>query len=425
MAIGWWPSVHGCLQGYWYKRFRLQEIVCLAFVWVISDCGSTPIFAQCPEAAITAEQALPEINASGWTSSAICGECHQAIHAVWQHSLHAKAWTNGIFQAAYHRSRETYGKERSKVCLLCHAPTVRHGQDFDVKDPITAEGVTCDFCHSVSSVELSDETDPIRLSIGKTKYGPLKHAQSPVHEIVDTKLHTRSEFCAACHEYRNAQGVTVLGTYSEWKDSSYAKRGTQCQDCHMPLVPGRVVALHVKKETGNKVNLHNISGSHDMDRVREAVTLDLVGYEWLGERAWVYIKVTNEGSGHCFPTGMPMHRAVLEVTIHDGAKLVGKREIPFEVVMLDKDRRSLHREHEVLLNAASILRDTRLKPNEVRTIDIPFRNVKATRLVLTASLYYMYSTETLVESEGETRIEPVEMKFLLASRKNTMKPMGR
>jgi len=60
----------------------------------------------------------------------------------------------------------------------------------------------------------------------------------------------------------------------------------------------------------------------------------------------------------------------------------------------------------------------------VRTIEVPFRDIKASRLVVTASLYYEYSTEALVtEAKGE-RIEPVEMKFLVASREQTMKPVG-
>ncbi|MFQ5495664.1 MAG: hypothetical protein ACE5EX_09830, partial [Phycisphaerae bacterium] len=213
--------------------------------------------------------------------------------------------------------------------------------------------------------------------------------------------------------------------YSEWRNSSYARKGKQCQDCHMPLVPGRVVAMNVKKDAGKLVNLHNISGSHDIDRVRKAITLELAGYEWMRDRAWVYVKVANAGSGHCFPTGMPGHRAVLEVTIHDGSKLVGRREIPFESVMLDKDYRVLQREHEILLNAASVRSDTRLKPNETRTINISFRDLKATRLVLAADLYYEYSTETVVADDDGERIEPVKMKFLVASRRNTMERLGR
>ena len=69
--------------------------------------------------------------------------------------------------------------------------------------------------------------------------------------------------------------------------------------------------------------------------------------------------------------------------------------------------------------------DTRLKPNEARSIEVVFRDVKATRLSVTATLYYQYSTEALVEKDGKQHIEPVEMKFLVASRQSSMKPLGR
>ncbi len=373
----------------------------------------------------TPSKDLPHINPDGWTSSATCGECHQAIHAVWRQSLHANSWKNGVFQAAYRRAKESAGKVGARVCLSCHTPTVRHGEDYAVRNPITAEGITCDFCHSVRAVALNDRADPFRLTVGKTKYGPLQHAQSPAHEIINSELHKRSEFCGACHEYVNPNGLAVLSTYSEWNGSPYAKRGTQCQDCHMPLVPGRVVALNVKGETRKTVNLHNISGSHDIERVRKAIKMDITGYEWLGDRVWVYLEVANEGSGHCFPTGLPMHRAVLEVTIRNGGAEMGRREIPFEVVMLDKQGRPLQREHDVFLHGAKVRSDTRLKPKETRTIDVSFRDISASRLTLSAALYYEYSTETLVTDDAGKRIEPVAMKFLVASRQHTMKPPGR
>ncbi len=402
------------------RSLTFGTVVMVVGVWCLPQSAG-----QVSDVPATQTENLPRVNPDGWTSSAVCGACHQAIHAVWQQSLHSNSWRNGVFQAAYRRSIESYGENKARLCLACHAPTVRHGQDYAVRESITAEGVTCDFCHSVRAVDLSDPADPFRLTIGKTKYGPLRHAQSPAHQIVNSDLHKRSEFCAACHEYKNAQGVMVLSTYSEWKSSSYASRGTQCQDCHMPLVPGRVVALNVKRETPHSVNLHDISGSHDIERVRKAVKLELAGYEWLRDRVWVYVKVANEGSGHCFPTGLPMHRAVLEVTIRDGVKEVGRREIPFEVVMLDKRGRLLRREHEVFVNAARVRSDTRLKPNETRTVDVSFRGITASRLTVTAALYYHYSTETLVTDDAGQRIEPVEMKFLVASRQETMKPLGR
>jgi hypothetical protein len=408
--------------GVFGNRFAL---VCAMLVPMLSTHALAPAFGQSPQNEAPSTEQLPKVNADGWTSSAICGECHQAIHAVWRQSLHANAWSNRVFQAAYKRSQETFGSEKGRVCLDCHAPTVRHGEDYAVADALTAEGVTCDFCHSVAKVDLTDPVDPLRVTVGDVKYGPLRHAQSPAHKIINSQLHTKAEFCAACHEYRNANGVAVLGTYSEWKGSSYARRGTQCQGCHMPLVPGRVVALSVKDKTRTSVNLHDVSGSHDIERVRKAISLEVEGYEWITDRVRVYVKVANEGSGHCFPTGLPMHRAVLEVTIRERGKFIGQREIPFEVVMLDNKGRPLQREHEVFVQAARVRSDTRLKPNEARSIEVVFRDVKATRLSLTATLYYQYSTEALVEREDGQLIEPVEMKFLVASRQTSMKPLGR
>ncbi|MFQ5411086.1 MAG: multiheme c-type cytochrome [Phycisphaerae bacterium] len=368
---------------------------------------------------------LPKINPDGLTSSAVCGECHQAIHAVWQGSLHASAWSNNIFQAGYHRAVEAAGEKAARVCLSCHAPTVRHTGDYAVRQPITAEGITCDFCHSVRDVDLTDPRDPVRLVVGKTKYGPLRHAQSPAHEIVNSPLHTRSEFCAACHEYRNPNGVLVLGTYSEWKAGPYAKRGKQCQDCHMPLVSGRVVAVKIKEDAPKSVNLHDISGSHDLERVRKAVKLKLEGTEWFGKRVWVHLKVANEGSGHCFPTGLPMHRAFLEVVLREGNKQVDRREIPFELVTVDTKGRVIQREHDVFLNAARIRSDTRLRPEETREVEVAFRDISAAKLQVSASLYYAYTTETLVIQRGEKRFEPAEMKFLVASVKKTLRKPGR
>lgn len=374
---------------------------------------------------VVAQEKLPKLNPEGWTSAAVCGECHQSIYAVWSHSVHSKAWTNGVFQAGYRRAVEAYGADGARLCFDCHAPTTKHTKDYSATDPITAEGVTCDYCHSVSAVDLSGDDVSVSYEVGKIKYGPLKHAQSPVHEVRDSPLHRSSEFCAGCHEYRNQHGVLVLGTYSEWKSGPSAKRGQQCQDCHMPLVPGRVVALNIKADTPSEVNLHDISGSHDLDQVRKAITLKLEGTDWIGDRVWVFLEVANTGSGHCFPTGMPMHRAVLEVVLRDRGHEIDRREIPFEVVMLDEQGRPLRREHEVLVKAVRIRSDTRLRPGETRPLEISFRNVKGSKITVSAKLTYMYSTETVVIEDGQERIEPVEMSFLVASAQKTVRKPGR
>jgi formate-dependent nitrite reductase cytochrome c552 subunit len=71
--------------------------------------------------------------------------------------------------------------------------------------------------------------------------GPyLYAADASFHGAAYSPLHKGPLLCAACHEHRNALGVAVLSTYSEWQQGPYAARGTSCQECHMPLVPGTV-----------------------------------------------------------------------------------------------------------------------------------------------------------------------------------------
>lgn len=368
----------------------------------------------------------PQINPDGFDSATVCSECHQAIHAVWRQSLHSKAWVDPVFQAAYKRTIETFGRRKARLCMSCHAPTVRHTQDYDAAEPITLEGVTCDFCHSVREVALDEPGDSIRLDVGVVKYGPLHKAESDAHKVSSSPLHTRSEFCASCHEYRNDEGVLVLGTYSEWKAGPYSKRGVHCQNCHMPLVPGRVVAANVKDKTDGQVNLHDVSGSHNLEQVRKAVTLKLINTDWMGDMVWVSLEVANVGSGHRFPTGLPMHKAMLEVTLREGGREIARREVPFSIVMVDKTGRRIEREHEVFFNAARVRIDTRIKPEEVRSVKLTFRDIKSShRLVLGARLFYKYSTETVVDDEDDLLIEPAEMKFLISSVKKTLKPPRR
>lgn len=46
-------------------------------------------------------------------------------------------------------------------------------------------------------------------------HGRRESTARAAHPIVNSELHTRSEFCAACHESRNPNGLTVSGMYGE------------------------------------------------------------------------------------------------------------------------------------------------------------------------------------------------------------------
>ena len=163
-----------------------------------------------------------------------------------------------------------------------------------------------------------------------------------------------------------------------------------------------------------------------MEQVRKAVTLKLINSEWIGDLVWVNLEVANVGSGHRFPTGLPMHKSVLEITLRDGGREIARREVPFSVMLVDKNGHQINREHEAFFNAARVRIDTRIKPKEVRPIEVTFRDIRShRRLILRARLFYQYTTEALNTREGQEMIEPVEIKFLLASAQEMLKPPRR
>lgn len=166
------------------------------------------------------------------------------------------------------------GKKETNFCLKCHAPTVLFTKDFGLEQDVTREGITCDFCHTISDVNLMNQEKPYKITIGKVKRGPIKKAESPAHHAESSELHTKSEFCAGCHELKGKNGVSILGTYSEWKESPYAKEGIQCQDCHMPRIPGRVVKPDIKRSE-EMVNLHYLQGGHSPDQVAKACKVEI------------------------------------------------------------------------------------------------------------------------------------------------------
>ncbi|MHC4441723.1 MAG: multiheme c-type cytochrome [Planctomycetota bacterium] len=389
-------------------------------VLVSGGCGDDPDDVQ--ETFTLPDVGEIKLETDTFTSAKVCGACHQAIHSCWQQSMHSRAFSNGVFQAAYRAATETYSQERSRMCLSCHAPTVQETQDNTDQDPMLKEGVTCDYCHSIRGLDLDGPKKLVDLTMGQTKYGPLKHAQSPIHEVVHSELHLSSKFCATCHEHRNQHGVAILETYSEWKDSPYAKEGTQCQDCHMPLIPGRLVALGLKKKSVGKLNLHDISGSHDLERIRQAVTMDILSVERLDSKKKVLVKisVTNVGSGHCFPTGLPKHMAALEVTLTDRGRMVGRRVIEFAKVLLNEKMIPITREEEMFLEASSIRSDTRLKPMKKRVVSATFYDVDVPEGLIEASLSYQYLTRMVTSEKGAEVIKPIEMKVLIASQKRRL-----
>lgn len=348
----------------------------------------------------------PQLETNLLNSSESCGVCHMEIYAMWKRSLHSGAVTDPIFDMAYTRAyRETAG-EAKKICLPCHAPAAAISRDLELRDPISTEGVTCDFCHSISKVDLENRRQPFTVNLDGIKRGPLADAESPIHGVVKSDLHRQSELCAGCHEYMTEKGLLIFSTYSEWKLSPQAKEGKTCQNCHMPVTAGRTVIEGLGVER-REINLHNISGGHSTDQVRKAATIRILRLERAEPtRARIEVEVSNVGSGHDIPTGMPTRKLVLEVDLFAGRKEIKKLERVYQRIFLDSRNRPIEDDHRVMLDAQTLLSDNRLRPGEKRVESFVTDVPREGRLHAVARLRYIY--EPLL-------LSPTRMDILMVS----------
>ncbi|HSM93878.1 MAG TPA: multiheme c-type cytochrome [Anaeromyxobacteraceae bacterium] len=356
--------------------------------------------------------------------SATCAGCHRS--QVEQHfqSHHERSFTSPLFQAQYFEmvlpraSRDPAIAADARNCTACHSPVSYANErslatSAGVTDPSLA-GVTCDLCHTIVGYDGKlPQNGNFVVSPGPIKYGPYRKGGS--HHGAYNDLQTTSEICAVCHEAVNAHGLRVKATFSEWKESAFAKRGVQCQDCHMSrdgvfVDGGRYESGQVSADaishapSRDKIYSHRFPGIHSGAPVEGAVGLRIARAPErvpAGQPFVLNVTVDNGNTAHCLPTGSADLRLLwLEVV----AKIDG-RPVPIpadnsargtwgavgensdDALVLGGDvpqgarlYRAVYfdrRNHQTLasFDATSIAFDNRLRPGEKRvegyTIPVP------------------------------------------------------
>jgi Cytochrome c554 and c-prime len=245
-----------------------------------------------------------------------CSSCHGDQTKQWQTSSMARSWTNPVFQALLEDAKKDLGPGIQMDCISCHAPLGFVTGDMKMEDPKSKEGVTCNFCHNVSDVEVSprpasytwDASDPLLMR------GPYKDADpAAAHGSVYSELVTKSEYCASCHWYDREPGVAIEATHPQWKASRAAASGVQCQSCHMK--PSRGKAALIAKSTRDQVWSHSFPGAHS-DSLPDSVAAVAGAVE--GGR--LKLTVTNRRGGHSLPGGGGSFRWItLDVVYRDAS----------------------------------------------------------------------------------------------------------
>lgn len=344
------------------------------------------------------------------SSAEFCGRCHRAILDAWKSSAHAKAMESALFQQGLELTETTFGEATERTCLGCHAPMAGLIKDFSLRQKVSWEGVTCDYCHSVQAVSLAGPNPKATVELSLVKSGPLKDAVAPVHSTRFSAVHTSSLICAPCHEYRNSLGFPVLTTYSEWQKTRYAKEGRDCQSCHMYSVAGPVVDPRVLKSAGAKVNLHEMPGSHSIEQLNKTIKARL-STSREGDHLKVVVDVSNVAAGHYVPTGSPMRQLILEVTADPYGGQRFREERIYRRTVADKQGKQVELEPYAFVGGAKTISDNRLAPDEKRTETFDFPIPAGTQAQVQATFWYYYSP--LAETESQKRLTFLTLRRLV------------
>lgn len=362
---------------------------------------------------VLAQQKTKEKNP--FASSQVCAQCHLEIYNSWKNSMHASSLNDPIFEAAYLEALRDSPTRAKALCLRCHAPTVTITRDYDLAQEVSQEGIICDFCHTVSRVDLANPSNPFVSRPGEVKWGPFKDSVSPGHKTEYSEIFEKSTLCAGCHEYKNPRGVTILGTYSEWKQGPYAAEGKECQSCHMPRTPGRIAVSGVKAPERGFINLHYAPGGRSIEQLRKTIKLQITELKRTADTLTVGVNLTNVGAGHLVPTGLPTRKLILKVIVETSTGQTMLQEVVYQKALADDEGKAVTRDSRIFTDPVRLIKDNRLAPRETRKEQFSFNLRSEVKTKVRAELHYSYSPLVL---------QPVDMDAVMASEEKDVPARG-
>ena len=353
-----------------------------------------------------------------------CKQCHEEIYDQWKTSMHANssALKDPIHGAFYKKvmgdpKKEGVTNKKGKypVCLKCHAPVAAMDKKtkLDAK-PAYGAGISCTTCHTFTKFKGNDTKD------GKPLYGidayemdknslhgpsgttyttervpegskwptPVHHPQPMQGNKAD--LFKSNDACMGCHEKRsNPHGTPLCRTGNEYRSS---KNFVACQACHMSVV------TVPKKENGKvvpgkfvSIPDHSMAGGHDGKMITRGIAMSMDTKKDKGNMK-ATITVRNR-LPHAYPTGAPFRNMFIKVAAYDkdGKELWKNYKVhpikddpkaAFWYTLGDQAGKPTSPPM-----ATQVLSDTRLKPNETRTLEyeIPLKDGAA--IVRAEALY--------------------------------------
>jgi hypothetical protein len=342
-----WLFFSGCQGDGGRVSTQADMLVAAADVASFMDAGA-------PDMRVDASAGDSEPPPIGYAPPEYCGTCHQSHYEQWRGSMHAYATQDPVFIAMNTKGMaETEGR-LGQFCVQCHAPVAslkemlpvvvrdgRHVMDLDPTNPFVAHGIQCVTCHSIESVQ---GTQNAQLTLSEqTYFGPTgSEAAKAAHPMMKSALFSdpaqKSILCGSCHDVLNPNGARLEATFSEWyanafNDPRNPDKHRTCQDCHMPVYRGQITIdgpekdLHAHTFVGvDQALIPGFPGKVEQARLVRELLQDCaeleVRYNGLDENAnaAVVVSVENINNGHNLPSGSTADRQVwVHLRVSDGA----------------------------------------------------------------------------------------------------------
>ena len=373
----------------------------------------------------SAQVETKKLSEADFVSAKGCGKCHQQIYSQWSQSMHSQSATDPLYRAVIDEMIRQTGGQRRDFCLSCHFPvassTGRIRQipaplDWQSFSGIENEGVTCDFCHTISGKENLGKNISVGAyvypHVGTTavKYGRDADAQSSYHRTEVSSFLTSAELCAVCHKFQHpVMGTEVQDTYREWLKSPQSRQGIRCQDCHMSAYAGTTA---VGGKERKDIHAHVFTGGHS-EMVKKAATITVSGKVESGkegQQLTVMGKVSNSGAGHLIPTGIPGIREMwLEVEVlGPGGQVLEQKRFAYGQKLVTRDGTAA-----LPWEAYKVVEDTRIEPQKSREyiFRTPLPQQVNGSLEIRSRLY-----DRLISESMSRRLNmPVQDRILMAS----------
>jgi len=121
---------------------------------------------------------LSAANLATPSNAEFCGRCHRAILDAWKSSAHARAMESPLFQDVLRMAETEFGAGATGTCLECHSPIAVLTGDRALRQKVSWEGITCDYCHSIRDISLSGTNPRVKVEFSLVKRASQGHSNA-------------------------------------------------------------------------------------------------------------------------------------------------------------------------------------------------------------------------------------------------------